>query len=145
MLKISKLTDYACMLLRDLAYCYPQTLSATELSNNLPVQLPTARKVLKLLAKSDLVNSSQGKDGGYLLSRPASEISLADLVTAMEGDLAITDCDSGCACRDQCRLQPHWQRVNGLISDVLSKVSFADFIVPAPHVVQEKEVVFDGQ
>jgi FeS assembly SUF system regulator len=145
MLKISKLTDYACMLLRDLAHSYPQTLSATELSNNLPVQLPTARKVLKLLAKAGVVNSSQGKAGGYLLARPAADISLADLIAAMEGDLAITDCDSGCDCQEQCGLQPHWQRVNGLISDVLSKVSFADFIVPARSAIQEKEVVFDGQ
>ena len=141
MLKISKLTDYAAMLLRELALIYPSAASATDLSENLPVQLPTARKVLKQLSKANLINSTLGKDGGYVLSRPAAEISLENLISAIEGDLAITNCVSGCDCKDQCGLESHWLKVNSVISNVLSKVSFADFIRPAEQCL-EQEVVF---
>ncbi len=88
MLRVTKLTDYATVVLTVLAARPGEVLSATELAEFTGLEPPTVSKVLKPLAQAGLVEGLRGVRGGYRLTRPAIEISLFEVVEAMEGPLA---------------------------------------------------------
>ena len=135
MLKISKLTDYPGMILQFLAEQDGESLSAACIASNLPVQLPTVRKVLKRLAGAQIVSSTLGKDGGYKLARPAADINLADMVAAMEG-LDLTDCAVDCDKSASCRVRSHWRRINDVVVTALQSVSLSDLTKPVEKCFQ---------
>lgn len=133
MLRISKLTDYATVLMTVLAQDAPAVLSAVELAARARIELPTASKVLKMLVHAQLVTSFRGASGGYRLARAAAEISVADIVAAIEGPFGMTEC---VAHAGQCDHEPHcgvrgnWQRISSAIEGALRSVSLAE-MVPA--------------
>ena len=105
MLRISKLTDYGTVLLAHLARNEDTVCSAAEVSQRTGISLPTASKLLKSLARSGIVTSTRGANGGYSLARPARDISAADIIDALEGPVSITECsasDSHCDIRELC-------------------------------------------
>jgi FeS assembly SUF system regulator len=128
MLRISRLTDYATVLLATLA-CEPETRhTATSLAQQTRLGAATVSKILKQLHRSGLVLSSRGVHGGYRLAKPASEISAAAILDALEGPLALTDCAAGsgqCEIESSCRVGRSWQRVNLAIRRSLYDVSLA--------------------
>jgi FeS assembly SUF system regulator len=127
-LRISKLTDYATVVLAALAEDPDRVQTATALAEHTHIAAPTVSKLLKQLHRAGLVVSTRGLHGGYQLARPASQISAAAILTALEGPLALTDCSAGhghCGIEQTCRVGRAWQRVNQAIRRSLHEVSLA--------------------
>lgn len=134
MLRISKLTDYGTMVLVHLSSREGRVCSASDVAAGTHVALPTVQKLLKLLARSGLIVSSRGADGGYLLSRPAESISAADILDVLEGPVAITECshdDSRCELEASCQVGGAWQKISKAIRAALDDISLADLTRPA--------------
>jgi len=131
MLRVTRLTDYATVVLTVLASRPTDAmLSATELADLAGLEPPTVSKLLKALAHADLVAGFRGTRGGYRLARAAEDISLFEIVEAMEGPLAITECSrqdhSQCSIFHGCGIRAGWRRINDVIGDALRAVSLAD-------------------
>ena len=129
MLRISKLTDYGTVLLAHLARETDTVCSAAEIAQSTGIALPTASKLLKSLARSGLVTSTRGVNGGYRLARPAAAISAANIIDALEGPVSITECsasDSHCDIEEVCSVGNAWQRINVAIRRALEEVSLVD-------------------
>jgi FeS assembly SUF system regulator len=138
MLRISKLTDYATVLMAALAQREQDCVPASRLAEDTRLELPTVAKVLKTLAKSGLVQSIRGVNGGYRLAEAPERISVADIVRAMEGPIALTECslESGlCSHEAQCTLRGNWQRIGQAVETALEQLSLADlYQMPAAAV-----------
>ncbi|MDJ0709865.1 MAG: SUF system Fe-S cluster assembly regulator [Woeseiaceae bacterium] len=129
MLRISKLTDYGTVLLADLAAHQAAVRSAADVAAATGIALPTVSKLLKLLARAELVVSTRGANGGYRLSRPPQEISAADVIDALEGPVSITECsasDGDCEHEGVCSVGNAWQRINVAIRRALCDVTLHD-------------------
>lgn len=127
MLRITKIADYGFILLAHMAQQDQDSLhNAKDLSENINIPLPTVSKVLKILTQGGVLKSHQGSKGGYSLTRPASKITAVEILEAIEGPLAITDCSSEEGCERNCVVSPSWQRVNGTIIKVLKELRLAD-------------------
>jgi FeS assembly SUF system regulator len=128
MLRLSRLTDYATVILAALAEEPDHVRTATALADCTRIAAPTVSKLLKQLQRSGLVASTRGLHGGYQLARPASQISAAAILEALEGPVALTDCSAGhgnCGIEDTCRVGRVWQRLNLAIRRSLYEVSLA--------------------
>ena len=131
-MRLSHLADYAVVLMTAAARRpVDARLSATELSIETGVPLPTAQKLMGQLAASGLLRSARGAAGGYSLARPAAEISLADMVEAVEGPIAMTACSghegpSDCALDAHCRVKPHMGVVGDAVRSALGAVSLTE-------------------
>jgi FeS assembly SUF system regulator len=128
MLRISRLTDYATVILAALAGEPGRVQTAAALAESTHIAAPTVCKLLKQLQRAGLVLSTRGLHGGYQLARPASQISAAAILDALEGPVALTDCSAGhgnCEIEDSCRVGRVWQRLNLAIRRSLYDVSLA--------------------
>ena len=126
MLRISRLTDYGTLVLAQLSRSGEALTSATDVASATGIAPPTVSKLLKILAKSGLVISTRGAQGGYRLSRDAAEISAADIIDALEGPVHITECsadDSHCDLEDVCNVGGAWQRINVAIRRALGDIN----------------------
>lgn len=135
MLRVTKLTDYATVVLTVLAARPGEVLSATELAEAAGLEPPTVSKLLKPLAQAGLVEGLRGVRGGYRLTRPAGDVTLIEIVEAMEGPLAITECsqdDSQCGIADQCGVRSNWRLINDVLADALRGVTLAQMLRPLP-------------
>jgi len=135
MFRLNRLTDYAVVVMAQMALRDKATLTATELSRDTGVPLPTVAKVLNALARDGLIVSQRGAAGGYGLSRPASEIGVAEIIQAIEGPIALTACVEGsasqCDVEGLCPMRGGWDRVNQAIRTALEQVTLADMAGPA--------------
>lgn len=127
-MRLTSLADYAVVLMSAAArHPVGAQLSASALSRETGIPLPTARKLIARLAAAGLVSTARGTGGGFRLARPAIEISLADIVEAVEGPIAMTVCvDSArhdCALETGCRVRPHMGHVTGAVRGALAGVS----------------------
>lgn len=132
MLRISKLTDYAILVMVELTRD-DELLSAHALAERIHVEVPTASKVLKLLAGADLLDSYRGPNGGYRVRRPAGSISVAEVIAAIEGPIAMTECsveEGLCSQEDHCGLRGNWQRISLAVARALQEVSLAEMSAP---------------
>ena len=131
MLRVTKLTDYATVVLAALASDPGRVHSTGELAERARLEPTTVAKVLKPLAQAGLVEGFRGASGGYRLARPASEIALIAIVEAIEGPLGMTECSGGhstCEHESHCGVQVHWRRINDVIADVLGGVTLSDML-----------------
>ena len=129
MLRMSKLTDYGTMVLAQLSVSGHGWTTASQVAGTTHLGQPTVSKLLKALVHAGLVTSSRGVQGGYALARPAATISAAEILDALEGPVAITECSSskgGCELESFCRVGTAWQRINHSIRKALESVSLAD-------------------
>lgn len=137
MLQIARLTDYSLVLLTQLAGRQQDELvSCSTLADETHIPLPTVRKILKQLNNEDLVDSKRGAHGGYLLARGPEEITIRQVITAMEGPVAITVCSEGpgeCELEPLCGVSNNWQRINEAILGTLDGITVADMIGPLPE------------
>lgn len=136
MLRVSKLTDYATVVMTCLVDAGDGVLSAQVLAERSRLEAPTVSKLLKQLAQADLVASTRGINGGYRLARAPQEITVADIVTAMEGPIGMTECSTqagACDHESHCGVRVNWQRINQAIADALGSVTLADMIKPPPR------------
>jgi FeS assembly SUF system regulator len=137
MLRLGRLTDYAVTLLSHMGREEGEVLwAASELAEKSGLSMPTVAKILKLLAKGGLISAQRGATGGYKLARPASEISVAEIIEVMDGPIAITDCSSGsahenCKIHRLCPMCDGWNKVNVAVRDSLKNVTLAEmFALP---------------
>jgi FeS assembly SUF system regulator len=135
-MRLTHLADYAVVLMTAAARREPRArLSATDLSQDTGVPLPTAQKLLQQLAAHGLLVGHRGAGGGYALARPVDEISLADIVEAVEGPIVLTMCADGinhqCVLDAHCKVKPHMSIVGDAIRSSLSAVSLAQLSSPA--------------
>jgi FeS assembly SUF system regulator len=129
MLRISRLTDYATVILATLAQEPERLQTSAALAEQTRLSLPTVSKLLKQLQRQGLVASTRGLRGGYQLARPATQISAVDILDALEGGpVALTDCASGhgqCGIERTCKVSHAWQRLNLTIRRSLHDVNLA--------------------
>lgn len=133
MLRVTKLTDYATVVLTVLASEPDAVLSAAGVAERAGLEVPTVAKVLKPLAQAGLVDGFRGANGGYRLARDAREITLVDIVEAMEGPLGMTECSvhaGACGIEDSCNVRANWRRINDVVADALRNVSLAEMLAP---------------
>jgi FeS assembly SUF system regulator len=129
MLRMSKLTDYGTLVLSQLAQSEAETSSAGAVAGRTHIALPTVSKLLKALTRSGLVVSTRGSHGGYALARAPEQITAAEIIDALEGPVAITECsatDGSCNLESFCRVGHAWQRINLSIREALQQITLAD-------------------
>ncbi len=129
-MRLTSLADYAVVMMAAAArHGDGAQLSATLLSGETGVPLPTAQKLMGRLAGAGLLTSARGTGGGFRLAREAQGISLADIIEAVEGPIAMTTCvddkRSDCALEGNCQVKPHLSAVNGAVRGALQGVSLA--------------------
>lgn len=133
MLRLSKLTDYATVVMTRLAQAPDDLHSAQALADRTLVEVPTVSKVLKQLGRAGLVVSQRGAQGGYRLARPAREITVAEIIAAMEGPLGMTECSVHkglCSQESVCSVRRNWRKISRAIVAALDEVSLADMAEP---------------
>jgi FeS assembly SUF system regulator len=134
-LRVSKLTDYATVVMTCLVSAGDGVQSAQVLAERARLEVPTVSKLLKQLAQAGLVASMRGINGGYRLARAPERITVADIVTAMEGPIGMTECSAHaglCDHESHCGVRVNWQRINQAIADALHGVTLADMVRPPP-------------
>lgn len=134
MLRVSKLTDYATVVMTCLAENPGAIHSAVGLAERVRLELPTVSKVLKQLAQAGLVESFRGTRGGYRLARAPERITVADVVAAIEGPFGMTECSvhAGlCGHEPHCGVRANWRRISDAIEQALRGVTLADMRAPA--------------
>ncbi|MDQ3230143.1 MAG: SUF system Fe-S cluster assembly regulator [Pseudomonadota bacterium] len=135
MLRVTKLTDYASVVLSVLAARPDAVLSAAGLAEQAGLEVPTVAKVLKPLAQAGLVDAFRGVNGGYRLARDADAISLIEIVEAIEGPLGMTQCSvhaGQCGIEHSCGVRANWRRINDVVADALRGVTLAEMLAPVP-------------
>ena len=130
-MRLTHLADYAVVMMTAAARRPAQArLSATELSEETGVPLPTAQKLMQRLAAAGLLTGQRGAGGGYALAKAVTEISLADIVEAVEGPIAMTQCADGvnheCILDAHCRVKPHMGIVGAKVRGALHAVSLQE-------------------
>ena len=136
MIRVSKLGDYAIVLMATIAReAAGQAATARALSAVTTLPVPTVSKVLKALARDGLLVSQRGKAGGYSLARPAADISVAAIVTAIDGPIGLTDCSSddpvSCGLEVACPCRQNWKRINSAVREALEGVRLDAMVPPA--------------
>jgi len=118
---------------------------APEISERVRLEPPTVSKLLKMLAKAGLLDSVRGAHGGYRLTRPPAEISVADVLVAIEGPFAMTECGmhpGQCSHETHCQVRGNWRKIGFAIETALRAVTLADMVAPAhgwtPKVIVER-------
>jgi FeS assembly SUF system regulator len=133
MLRLSKLTDYATVILSFMARDNTQ-VAAMEIASVTGIALPTVSKILKLLVNAKVLVSTRGVKGGYALARTPEKITLAAVISALEGPIALTECSisqQGCGQASGCEIRGSWSLINQTIHNALESVTLADMIRPA--------------
>jgi len=126
-MRLSSMADYAVVVMAAAArHCGGARVSAGELAQETGIPSPTVQKIVSRLSSAGLLRSSRGVGGGLKLARPAAAITLADIVEAMEGPIAMTACvEEGrhdCTLEEACALRPHWPGVNEALRGALAQV-----------------------
>ena len=144
MLKLSKLCDYAGVIMAQMARTPDQPMAATEIAQGTGLPHPTVSKTLKLLLRAGLLQSRRGAQGGYQLARHPHQIRASDIIAAIEGPVAMTSCSHGdqqCDIAATCRVGDNWQRVSRAIHELLESVTLAQLAQLAPlHLTPPRSV-----
>jgi FeS assembly SUF system regulator len=136
MIRITKQTDYGIVLLTHLAGQTERLFNAPELAAETHLPLPMVSKILKVLTREGLLASHRGVKGGYSLARLPEEISMAEVVAALEGPIALTECievSGDCSHSSLCRVRGNWQRINEAVRGALEGISLAEMAQPEPQ------------
>lgn len=130
MIRLTNLADYAVVVMTAAARPSDAPLSATSVAGLTGVPAPTASKLLGALARAGLLVSSRGVSGGFRLARPAEQITVADIVEAIDGPIALTQCmhgsSSDCTIEGSCLVRPHWPLINQSVRAALAAVTLAE-------------------
>jgi len=133
MIRITKQTDYGIVLLTYLAGHTERLFNAPELAAETHLPLPMVSKILKVLAREGMLASHRGVKGGYSLARLPEEISMAEIIAALEGPIALTECievSGDCSHESLCRVRSNWQRINQAVRGALEEISLAEMAQP---------------
>jgi len=134
MIRMTRLTDYGIMLLTLFARDGKRPMrSARDLSAEAKLPLPTVSKLLKVLARHDLLEAHRGVKGGFRLARPADQITVAEIIHALEGPIGVTECsshDSACDIERSCIVRSNWRKLNTVVLEALGKITLAEMTHP---------------
>lgn len=136
MIRLSKLADYGIVIMTNMARQPERQHNASAIAAQSHIPLPMASKILKALARAGLLASHRGAKGGYGLARPAETISVADVITALDGPIAVTACIENspgeCDIELLCPARANWQRINDAIRRALADISMAEMAQTVP-------------
>jgi FeS assembly SUF system regulator len=135
-LRISKLTDYAIVVSTHLG-SVAGAIAVSDLASATRIPQPTVSKVLKALARAGVVVSQRGAHGGYRLARPSVEITVAEIIGALEGPIAVTECSDVspehlCEHEPRCEVRANWQRINAAVHGALAGITLSDMARSEP-------------
>jgi len=135
MIRLSRITDYGIVLMVRLAQNPDdEARNARNLASEADLPAPVVSKVLKTLAREGLLSSQRGSKGGYTLARNAEDISVPEMITALEGPISLTECTvqpGACSQESSCDVREPWQRINAAVHSALTQITLAD--LAAPH------------
>ncbi len=136
MIRLSKLADYGIVIMTHMARQPGRQHNAPEVAAQSHIPLPMASKILKSLARAGLLQSHRGVKGGYGLARPAAAISVAEVISALDGPIAVTACiedgPGGCEIEALCPARTNWHRINDAIRAALEGISMAEMAQTIP-------------
>src|SRR5690606_263891 len=134
MLRVSKIIDYGTLLLTHMASDPQRVFSAADLAATLGLGQPIVSKVLKSLTQREIVKSTRGARGGYALGKAPEDISIADIIDALDDQpFGLTECSAtpgSCSVEAACNIRSNWQRINAIVRKTLEQVSIADMVSP---------------
>lgn len=134
MIRLTKLTDYSIVLMSRLAVEPAELATASSLAQATQVPAPTVSKILKVLSREGLLISHRGVHGGYGLARRPQDISVADVIAAMEGPIAMTECADlevgDCDLESFCLVRGNWQKINEAVRNALASISLEEMAHP---------------
>jgi len=151
-LKLNRMTDYAIVLLAHMPRGEAPVATARDLAERARLPWPTVVKLLKLLTAEGILRSVQGRHGGYKLARHADEVSLNDVIEAVEGRVGLTECTrqgGQCGIKDSCAVRRHWPAINGAVRNSLDAITLetlavgADFLEAGARGVQRQRIPRD--
>lgn len=132
MFRLNRMADYAVVILGRMAAAPGDIANAADLAGHTSLPGPMVARVLKLLARAGVITSYRGAVGGYALERRAEDVTVAEILTALSGPVALTACVEGaedhCAVQGTCHLRGRWDYLNGVIRSALESVTLADMI-----------------
>ncbi|ARG98063.1 SUF system Fe-S cluster assembly regulator [Legionella micdadei] len=134
MLRISKLADYGTVVMVYLARRAQTLCNARDIALHTHLSIPTVSKLLKRLTAAGLLTSVRGVSGGYRLQRPASEISVTQIISALEDQLGLTECSlhpNECSLQQVCHVQGNWRLISQAIETALDSVSLEVLAKPS--------------
>lgn len=130
MIRLSKLADYAFVILTQMIRSKSDSVSAFELSEKTTLPQPTVAKILKMLNKTKVVASTRGAAGGYSLVSKPEEITVTQIIEAVDGPITLTACldseETDCAAKNFCTLHQGWSKINMAVKSALNNVTLAD-------------------
>ncbi len=134
MLRVTKLADYGIVILTYFASDTQATHTARDIAGVVRLPLPVVSKILKALARDGLLVSHRGTKGGYGLKRRPEEITVADIIRALEGPIAVTECtdriNGDCGLEVRCPVRTNWHRINQAIYEALERITLAEMTQP---------------
>ena len=140
MLRMTKQADYGIVLMTFLASHPNRRFAAPELAAAVQLPLPTVSKILKLLGRESLLESHRGVKGGYSLARDPQRITVAAMISVLDGPIAVTECiedtPGECSQESVCHLRGNWQRINLAVRQALESISLAELTHPQAPLVQ---------
>ncbi|HEY4541043.1 MAG TPA: SUF system Fe-S cluster assembly regulator [Noviherbaspirillum sp.] len=143
MLRLSKMADYGTVVMTAMLREPAQSRSASEIAEAIHVPVTTVSKILKILTRGGLVLSVRGAKGGYLLARPATEISIVDIIAVMDGPIGMTECSVTpglCTQESGCVVRANWRRINRAVIGVLQGITLDQMIAPVGPATQTVDV-----
>jgi FeS assembly SUF system regulator len=132
-MRLSSMADYAVLVMAAAArHCGGARVSAMQLAEETGLPIPTVQKLVSRLTAAGLLRSTRGAGGGLKLARPAAAVTLADIVEAVEGPIALTACVQegrhDCTLEEACTLRPHWPQVNAAMRGALAGVALTSLV-----------------
>lgn len=143
MLRISKLTDYGTVIMAYLAKHPHQAYTAKIIAQHTQIALPTVSKLLKRLAQQKLLLAQRGAKGGYSLAMAPTEINLAQIIFAIEGEIALTECGHHpglCSVEPACAIRHNWRTITEAVRHTLNEISLAAMIKPINPIRLSKDI-----
>ncbi len=145
MIKLTKLADYAVVLMSSIAEHPEDVHAAAEIARDTHIPAPTASKILGVMTRAGLLASHRGLKGGFSLARPPQDITVADVIRAIDGPIALTNCmedaSGDCDILDSCRVRGYWHRINAAVKAALDGVTLAEISSPIPDFFGDKRPV----
>ena len=134
MIRLSRLADYGVVMMTHMATLADSMHTAHAVAAATRIPEPTASKILKALARADLLDSHRGANGGYTLAHRPADIRITEVIIAVDGPIALTSCldaeGTDCSLLSTCPTRTNWQTINDAIHHALDEVSLADMMGP---------------
>ena len=143
-MRLSNLADYAVITMCAAAnHCGGERTSAAELADEAGLPKPTVQKLVSKLTAAGLLRSVRGAHGGLQLARPAAAITVADIVEAVEGPIALTACieaQGECEHEANCTMKPHWPVINSALRSALAEITLTQLRASSAPAEANKEL-----